>query len=181
VIIAGVDEVGRGCLAGPVTAAAVILNKSISGLTDSKKISHAKRESLAQKIREQSIFSFASISNDKIDEINIHQATLLAMQEAIMNLIITPDLVYVDGKFTPDIEVNCKAVIGGDKLISEISAASIIAKVHRDDLMNKLDKQYPKYDFANNKGYGTAHHLNVLKESGYTPWHRKSFKGVIVS
>ena len=180
-IIAGVDEVGRGCLAGPVTAAAVILNKSISGLTDSKKISSSKRESLAKTIKEQSIFSFASISNDKIDEINIHQATLLAMQEAIMNLTITPDLVYVDGKFTPDIEVNCKAVIGGDKLISEISAASIIAKVHRDDFMKKLDKQYPMYDFANNKGYGTAHHLSVLKESGYTSWHRKSFKGVVIT
>ena len=180
-IIAGVDEVGRGSLAGPVTAAAVILNKSISGLADSKKISSSKRESLAKTIKEQSIFSFASISNAKIDEINIHHATLLAMQEAIMNLTITPDLVYVDGKFTPDIEVNCKAVIGGDKLISEISAASIIAKVHRDDFMKKLDKQYPIYDFANNKGYGTAHHLNVLKESGYTSWHRKSFKGVVVT
>ena len=179
-IIAGVDEVGRGCLAGPVTAAAVILNKSITGLTDSKKISSSKRESLAKTIKEQSIFSFASVSNDKIDEINIHQATLLAMQEAIMNLTITPDLVYVDGKFTPDIEVNCKAVIGGDKLISEISAASIIAKVHRDDFMKKLDKQYPIYDFAKNKGYGTAHHLNALKESGYTSWHRKSFRGVVV-
>ena len=180
-IIAGVDEVGRGCLAGPVTAAAVILNKSITGLTDSKKISSSKRESLAKTIKEQSIFSFASVSNDKIDEINIHQATLLAMQEAIMNLTITPDLVYVDGKFTPNIEVNCKAVIGGDKLISEISAASIIAKVHRDDFMKKLDRQYPIYDFAKNKGYGTAHHLNALKESGYTSWHRKSFKGVVIS
>ena len=179
-IIAGVDEVGRGCLAGPVTAAAVILNYHIPGLTDSKKISSLKREILANTIKEQSMFSFASISNDKIDEINIHQATLLAMQEAIMKLTVTPDLVYVDGKFTPKIEVNCKAVIGGDKLISEISAASIIAKVHRDDFMKKLDRQYPIYDFAKNKGYGTAHHLKVLKESGYTSWHRKSFKGVVI-
>ena len=179
-IVAGVDEVGRGCLAGPVTAAAVILSNPIPGLTDSKKISSSKREILARKIKEQSIFSFASISNNKIDEINIHHATLLAMQEAIMKLTITPDLVYVDGKFTPDIDVNCKAVIGGDKLISEISAASIIAKVHRDDFMKKLDRQYPIYDFAKNKGYGTAHHLNALKESGYTSWHRKSFKGVVI-
>ena len=96
-IIAGVDEVGRGCLAGPVTAAAVILKNHISGLRDSKEISPSKREALSQIIKEQSIYSFASISNDKIDEINIHQATLLAMQEAIMNLPITPDLVYVDG------------------------------------------------------------------------------------
>ena len=179
-IVAGVDEVGRGCLAGPVTAAAVILKNPISELKDSKQISPSKREALSETIKEQSIFSFASISNNKIDEINIHQATLLAMQEAIISLPITPDLVYVDGKFTPDVEVNCKAVVGGDKLIPEISAASIIAKVHRDNFMKKLDKQYPIYDFAKNKGYGTAHHLNALKKSGYTSWHRKSFKGVIV-
>jgi ribonuclease HII len=180
VIIAGVDEVGRGCLAGPVTAAAVILRDPILGLKDSKQISASKREILSSKIKEGSIYSFASISNLKIDEINIHQATLLAMQEAIINLSIKPDLVYVDGKFTPNIELNCKAVIGGDKLIPEISAASVIAKVHRDDFMIKLDKEYPIYEFAKNKGYGTAHHLNALKESGYTSYHRKSFKGVIV-
>jgi ribonuclease HII len=179
VIIAGVDEVGRGCLAGPVTAAAVILKNPIPGLRDSKEISPIKREALAKIIHEESIYSFASISNDKIDEINIHQATLLAMQEAIMKLSITPDLVYVDGKFIPNVEVNCKAVIGGDKLISEISAASIIAKVHRDDFMREIDKKYPIYDFAKNKGYGTAHHLSALKKSGYTSFHRKSFKGVI--
>ena len=179
-IIAGVDEVGRGCLAGPVTAAAVILRDPILGLKDSKQISSSKREVLANKIKEGSIFSFANISNLKIDAINIHQATLLAMQEAIMNLSIKPDLVYVDGKFTPNIEVNCKAVIGGDKLIPEISAASIIAKVHRDDFMIQLDKKHPIYSFAKNKGYGTAHHLNALREFGYTSYHRKSFKGVIV-
>ena len=179
-IVAGVDEVGRGCLAGPVTAAAVILKNPISELKDSKQISPSKREALSKTIKKQSIFSFASISNNKIDEINIHQATLLAMQEAIISLPITPDLVYVDGKFIPNVEVNCKAVIGGDKLIPEISAASIIAKVHRDEFMRQLDKKYPVYAFAQNKGYGTAHHLNALKESGYTSFHRKSFKGVLV-
>ena len=179
-IIAGVDEVGRGCLAGPVTAAAVILKNPILGLRDSKEISPSKRKTLSQTIIAQSLYSFASISNDKIDEINIHQASLLAMQKAIMNLPITPDLVYVDGKFTPNIEVNCKAVVGGDKLIPEISAASIIAKVHRDDFMKELDKKYPIYDFAKNKGYGTVYHLTALKESGYSSFHRKSFKGVIV-
>ena len=179
-IVAGVDEVGRGCLAGPVTAAAVILKNSISELKDSKQISSSKRVALSKTIKKQSIFSFASISNNKIDEINIHQATLLAMQEAIISLPITPDLVYVDGKFIPNVEVNCKAVIGGDKLIPEISAASIIAKVHRDEFMRQLDKKYPIYAFAQNKGYGTAHHLNALKESGYTSFHRKSFKGVLV-
>tara|TARA_B100001113_G_scaffold114804_1_gene93537 strand:- start:3721 stop:4263 length:543 start_codon:yes stop_codon:yes gene_type:complete len=180
VIVAGVDEVGRGCLAGPVTAAAVILKNPISELKDSKQISPSKREVLSETIKEQSIFSFASISNNKIDEINIHQATLLAMQEAIISLPITPDLVYVDGKFIPNVEVNCRAVIGGDKLIPEISAASIIAKVHRDEFMKQLDKKYPIYAFAQNKGYGTTHHLNALKESGYTSFHRKSFKGVLV-
>ena len=179
-IVAGVDEVGRGCLAGPVTAAAVILKNPISELKDSKQISPSKREALSKTIKQQSIFSFASISNNKIDEINIHQATLLAMQEAIISLPITPDLVYVDGKFIPNVEVNCKAVIGGDKLIPEISAASIIAKVHRDEFMKQLDKKYPIYAFAQNKGYGTTHHLNALKESGYTSFHRKSFKGVLV-
>ena len=179
-IVAGVDEVGRGCLAGPVTAAAVILKNPISELKDSKQISPSKREVLSETIKEQSIFSFASNSNNKIDEINIHQATLLAMQEAIISLPITPDLVYVDGKFIPNVEVNCRAVIGGDKLIPEISAASIIAKVHRDEFMKQLDKKYPIYAFAQNKGYGTAHHLNALKESGYTSFHRKSFKGVLV-
>tara|TARA_B100000925_G_C21967100_1_gene456091 strand:+ start:230 stop:772 length:543 start_codon:yes stop_codon:yes gene_type:complete len=179
-IVAGVDEVGRGCLAGPVTAAAVILRNPISGLTDSKKISSSKRETLAKIIKEESIFSLANISNDKIDEVNIHEATLLAMHEAIINLDVTPDIVYIDGKFIPKIEVNCKAVIGGDKLIPEISAASIIAKVYRDDFMKKLDKKYPLYNFAKNKGYGTKHHLNALKESGFTSWHRKSFKGVII-
>ena len=179
-IIAGVDEVGRGCLAGPVTAAAVILKNPILGLRDSKEISPSKREILSKTIIAQSLYGFASISNDKIDKINIHQASLLAMQKAIMNLPITPDLVYVDGKFTPNIGVNCKAVVGGDKLIPEISAASIIAKVHRDDFMKELDKKYPIYDFAKNKGYGTANHLSALKESGYSSFHRKSFKGVIV-
>ena len=179
-IIAGVDEVGRGCLAGPVTAAAVILMNPILQLKDSKQISPSRREILSKKIKRDSVYSFASVSNCKIDEINIHQATLLAMQEAIMNLSIKPDLVYVDGKFTPNIRINCEAVIGGDKLIPEISAASIIAKVYRDNLMIKLSEKFSNYAWAKNKGYGTAYHLDALKKSGYTSYHRKSFKGVIV-
>ena len=102
-----------------------------------------------------------------------------AMQEAIMNLPITPDLVYVDGKFIPNVEVNCEAVIGGDMLISEISAASIIAKVFRDEIMIELDKKFPVYGFASNKGYGTSKHLAALKNSGYTNYHRLSFRGVV--
>jgi len=179
-IIAGVDEVGRGCLAGPVTAAAVVILQPISGLTDSKKLSAKKRTQLSAIIQQHASFSFGHVQNDEIDEINIHQATLKAMQEAIINLPITPDLVYVDGKFIPNVEMKCEAVIGGDMLISEISAASIIAKVYRDEIMTELDKKFPVYGFANNKGYGTAQHLAALKKSGYTNFHRLSFKGVIV-
>ena len=178
-IIAGVDEVGRGCLAGPVTAAAVILNHPIPGLTDSKKLSAKQRMQLSEIIKQDALFSFGNVQNDEIDEINIHQATLKAMHEAIINLPITPDLIYVDGKFIPNVEVNCEAVIGGDMLISEISAASIIAKVYRDEIMIELDKKFPVYGFASNKGYGTAQHLAALKNSGYTKFHRLSFRGVI--
>jgi len=179
VIIAGVDEVGRGCLAGPVTAAAVILSNPINDLQDSKKISQKKRETLAEIIQKEAIFSFASVSHDEIDTINIHQATLKAMQQAIINLPIKPDLVYVDGQFIPNVEVNCEAVIRGDQLIPEISAASIIAKVHRDAFMTQLDKKFPVYGFAKNKGYGTAHHLDALKIFGHSSFHRLSFKGVL--
>ena len=178
-IIAGVDEVGRGCLAGPVTAAAVILNHPISGLPDSKKLSAKQRMQLSEIIKQDALFSLGNVQNDEIDEINIHQATLKAMHEAIINLPITPDLIYVDGKFIPNVEVNCEAVIGGDMLISEISAASIIAKVYRDEIMIELDKKFPVYGFASNKGYGTAQHLAALKNSGYTKFHRLSFRGVI--
>ncbi len=179
-IIAGVDEVGRGCLAGPVTAAAVILINPIQGLVDSKKLSEKKRKIFSEIIKKESIFSFGSIQNDVIDKINIHQATLKAMQEAIINLPIIPDLIYVDGKFTPNVEINCEAVIGGDGLIAEVSAASIIAKVYRDEIMTELDKKFPIYGFARNKGYGTPQHLQALKNSGYTNFHRLSFRGVIV-
>ena len=179
-IIAGVDEVGRGCLAGPVTVAAVILNAHIHGLKDSKKLSPKKREALSALILENAVFSFASICNHEIDQINIHQATLKAMQEAIINLPMKPDLVYVDGQFIPNVEVICKPIIGGDQLIAEISAASIIAKVHRDAFMTELHKKFPIYGFAQNKGYGTKLHLSALKSSGYTSFHRLSFKGVLV-
>ena len=178
-IIAGVDEVGRGCLAGPVTAAAVILNNPVAGLKDSKKLSPKKRSELSKIILQNCIYSLGNVQNAEIDEINIHQATLKAMQEAIINLPITPDLIYVDGKFIPNVEINCKAVIGGDMLIPEISAASIVAKVYRDEIMTELDKKFPVYGFASNKGYGTAQHLMALKNAGYTAFHRLSFRGVI--
>ena len=179
-IIAGVDEVGRGCLAGPVTAAAVILNNPVAGLQDSKKLSPKRRSELSKMIIQNCIYSLGNVQSEEIDEINIHQATLKAMQEAIINLPITPDLIYVDGKFIPNVEINCKAVIGGDMLIPEISAASIVAKVYRDEIMTELDKKFPVYGFASNKGYGTAQHLMALKNEGYTAFHRLSFRGVII-
>ncbi len=179
-IIAGVDEVGRGCLAGPVTAAAVILNNPVAGLQDSKKLSPKRRSELSKMIIQNCIYSLSNVQSEEIDEINIHQATLKAMQEAIINLPITPDLIYVDGKFIPNVEINCKAVIGGDMLIPEISAASIVAKVYRDEIMTELDKKFPVYGFANNKGYGTQQHLMALKNEGYTAFHRLSFRGVII-
>jgi len=180
-IVAGVDEVGRGCLAGPVTVAAVILSNPIAGLMDSKKLSSNKRDLLSHEIKGNSIFSIASVTNEEIDTINIHQATLLAMQKAIMTLPIKPDLVYVDGQFIPEVEINCEAVIKGDQLIAEISAASIIAKVERDAYMTNLDKQFPEYGFAQHKGYGTKQHLLALRNFGYTKFHRLSFKGVLPS
>jgi len=180
VIVAGVDEVGRGCLAGPVTAAAVILNNPVEGLKDSKKLSPKRRGELSKIIMQNCIYSLGNVQNEEIDEINIHQATLKAMQKAIINLPIAPDLIYVDGKFIPNVEISCKAVIGGDMLIPEISAASIVAKVYRDTIMTELDKKFPVYGFANNKGYGTRQHLVALQREGYSSFHRLSFRGVVV-
>lgn len=179
-IVAGVDEVGRGCLAGPVTAAAVILNNPVEGLKDSKKLSPKRRGELSKIIMQNCIYSLGNVQNEEIDEINIHQATLKAMQKAIINLPIAPDLIYVDGKFIPNVEISCKAVIGGDMLIPEISAASIVAKVYRDTIMTELDKKFPVYGFANNKGYGTRQHLVALQREGYSSFHRLSFRGVVV-
>lgn len=179
--IAGVDEVGRGCLAGPVIASAVILKKNISGLDDSKKLSSKKREELSKIILENSYFAFGSASEEEIDDINILQASLLAMKRAILNLPIKPTLVLVDGIHKPDLEISMRAIIGGDSSEDAISAASIIAKVFRDDLMIKYEKKYPGFDFKNNKGYGTKYHLQALKDFGSCSIHRKTFKGVLTT
>ena len=178
-LIAGVDEVGRGCLAGPVIAAAVILNNSISNLNDSKKISKGKREHLSTIIMQNSFFAFGHASHQEIDEINIHNASLLAMKRAILNLNIKPNKVLVDGLYLPDVEYKKEAIVGGDAIISEISAASIIAKVYRDNLMLDFDKKYPIYKFYKHKGYPTKFHKEMLKIHGSCPIHRHSFKGVI--
>ena len=178
-LVAGTDEVGRGALAGPVIAASVILKKEIPGLKDSKKLTEKKRNELSELILENSYFGFGSVSNTEIDEINILKASLLAMKRAILNLPIKPALVLVDGMHKPDLEIPMRAIIGGDSSENAISAASIIAKVYRDNLMNKYNTQFPNYDFINNKGYGTKNHLELLRIHGYCDIHRKTFKGVL--
>ena len=178
VVVAGTDEVGRGALAGPVIAAAVILETNIDGLDDSKKLSEKKRTNFSNSILENSIYAFGSASNDEIDNINILNASLLAMKRAILNLSVKPDLVLVEGTHKPDLDIKMESIIGGDALIKEISAASIIAKVYRDNLMIEYDKSYPLYGFKNHKGYGTKQHLDLIKINGASSIHRKSFKGV---
>ena len=179
-MIAGTDEVGRGCLAGPVVAAAVILKEDIPGLTDSKKISPKKREFLADLILEKSFFAYGVVSNNKIDKINILNASLLAMKRAILNLPVRPSLVLVDGTFKPDLDIPMRAIIGGDSSENAISAASIIAKVYRDNLMIKYDSIFPVYDLKGNKGFGTKKHLEALKNFGHCEIHRTTFNGVII-
>ena len=168
IIVAGIDEVGRGALAGPVIAAAVILEKNISGLDDSKKLSPKKRSHFSDLIKNNSMYAFGSASNNEIDDINILNASLLAMKRAILNLSVKPDLVLVDGIHKPDLDIKMEAIIGGDALKKEISAASIIAKVYRDNLMVEYDKSFPNYGFGKHKGYGTKQHLNSIKTVSYT-------------
>jgi len=180
-MIAGVDEAGRGPLAGPVIACAVILdvNKPISGLRDSKLLSPKKRELLFAEIT-QNCLSYAIGRADvlEIDKINILQATLLAMERAINALAVKPEKVLIDGTHCPKINYCMEAIIGGDNLIPAISAASIIAKVTRDREMIELDKLFPEYGFAQHKGYGTKEHLLALRKYGPTSIHRRSFAPV---
>ena len=178
IIVAGIDEVGRGALAGPVIAAAVILKNHISGLNDSKKLSPKKRSFFSDLIKDNSSYAFGSASNYEIDDINILNASLLAMKRAILNLSVKPDLVLVDGIHKPDLDIKMEAIIGGDALKTEISAASIIAKVYRDNLMVEYDKSFPNYGFEKHKGYGTKEHLDSIKINGICSIHRRSFKGV---
>ena len=178
--IAGIDEVGRGPLAGPVIAAAVILDrKNIpEGINDSKKIPKAKRILLAEKIKENSIYTYGAASEIEIDEINILQASLLAMKRASDRLSVVPKTTLIDGNFKPDIKNNTISIIKGDSKSVSIAAASILAKVYRDEIMLKYSKQFPEYGFQTNSGYGTKEHLSALKNYGITPIHRKSFKPV---
>ncbi|MCD6163043.1 MAG: ribonuclease HII [candidate division Zixibacteria bacterium] len=181
-IICGVDEVGRGPLAGPVVAAAVILDSNIiiNGLTDSKKLTPAQRYRILSGILDNSqCYAVAGVSWFVIDKINILQASLLAMRRAIEKLSVYPDMVYVDGKFEiPGLEIPQRAVIGGDSKIPQVSAASIIAKIARDVYMIEMANQYPEYGFERHKGYGTKKHLEILDRIGPCEIHRRSFKPV---
>lgn len=180
-LIAGVDEVGRGPLVGAVVTAAVILdpNNPIEGLMDSKKLSEKKRLALAEEIKAKALsWSLGRAEPAEIDELNILHATMLAMQRAVAGLHIQPDFILVDGNRPPLFSVPTQAVVKGDSLVAEISAASIIAKVARDQEMDELDKQFPQYGFAKHKGYPTKLHFEKLIEFGATPYHRKSFAPV---
>ena len=180
-IIAGVDEVGRGSLIGPVYAAAVILNNSIDKkkIKDSKKLSKIKRENLEKYIKKNSYWSIGSASLIEIEKLNILNASLLAMKRAIKKLKKKPTLVLVDGNKLPEIKnYKLKSIIKGDQKISEISAASIIAKVSRDRLITNLSKKFKKYIWSKNVGYGTRDHIDAIKKYGVTKLHRKSFKPI---
>ncbi|MBE3874442.1 ribonuclease HII [Vibrio parahaemolyticus] len=180
-LIAGVDEVGRGPLVGDVVTAAVILdpNNPIEGLNDSKKLSEKKRLVLLPEIKEKALaWAVGRCSPEEIDELNILQATMVAMQRAIAGLKVQPDLVLIDGNRCPELPMDSQAVVKGDLRVAEISAASIIAKVVRDQEMEELDKQYPQFGFAKHKGYPTKAHFEAIEQHGVISEHRKSFKPV---
>lgn len=180
-LIAGVDEAGRGPLAGPVVAAAVILDElqPIKGLADSKKLTALKRERLYDEIRAKALCcSIAEASVEEIDRLNILQATLLAMQRAVAGLRLKPAKVLVDGNRLPKLDMLAEAIVKGDSLIPAISAASILAKVHRDRWCAELHLRYPLYGFDGHKGYGTAQHLAALQVHGACPEHRRTFAPV---
>ena len=179
-ITAGVDEVGRGCLAGPVVSAAVIFKKNInlSLLKDSKKISFKKREEISEHIRNNSYYAIGIASVEEILNLNILQASLLSMKRALKRLSIKPGLTLIDGNFAPRGLKNFKTIINGDEKIKVISAASIVAKDYRDKLMIKLSEKFSNYAWDRNFGYGTKAHLEGLKKFGVTAHHRKGFKPI---
>ena len=180
IITAGVDEVGRGCLAGPVVSAAVILKKGINLnlLKDSKKIKFNKRQKISEHIKNNSHYSIGIASVNEILNLNILNASLLSMKRAIEQLTVKPGLTLIDGNFAPEGLKNYKTIINGDEKVKVISAASIIAKVYRDNFMIKLSKEFSNYAWERNFGYGTKAHLEGLKKYGVTSHHRKSFKPV---
>ncbi|MCI9009912.1 MAG: ribonuclease HII [Clostridia bacterium] len=178
--VAGVDEVGRGPLAGPVVCAAVILpleeEVRIAGIDDSKKLSAKKRELLAEQIKRTArAYSICEVDAQTIDEINILQATRLCMKRAVESLSISADMVLTDGNMTLDISVPQRSIVKGDALVCSIGAASILAKVYRDTLMREYAKEFPEYGFEKNAGYGTAVHIQAIRETGICRIHRKTF------
>jgi ribonuclease HII len=180
-LMAGVDEAGRGPLAGPVVAAAVILDEHnpIKGLADSKTLTELRREKLYDEIRAKALcFAIAEASVEEIDRLNILQATLLAMQRAVGGLRLKPAKVLVDGNRLPVLDMLAEAIVKGDSKVQAISAASILAKVHRDRWCAQLDAAYPQYGFAAHKGYGTATHMKALEAFGPCPEHRRTFRPV---
>ena len=180
-LIAGVDEVGRGPLVGDVVTAAVILDptKPIAGLADSKKLTDKKRQALAIEIKENALcYAYGCCNPTEIDELNILHATMLAMTRAVEALSTQPEFVFIDGNRLPKLAMPAQAVVKGDSLVAEISAASILAKVARDDEMIELDKRHPEYGFAGHKGYPTKAHFAALEQYGAIDEHRKSFKPV---
>ena len=180
-LVAGVDEVGRGPLVGDVVTAAVILdpNNPIEGLNDSKKLSEKKRLALLPEIKEKALaWSVGRCSPEEIDQLNILQATMVAMQRAIAGLGVQPDLALIDGNRCPELPMDSQAVVKGDLRVAEVSAASIIAKVVRDQEMEELDKLHPQFGFAKHKGYPTKAHFEAIEQHGVIEQHRKSFKPV---
>jgi ribonuclease HII len=180
-LVAGVDEAGRGPLAGPVVAAAVILDDlhPIAGLADSKVLTPLRRARLYDEIRAKALCcSIAEATVEEIDRLNILQATMLAMKRAVEGLRLKPVKVLVDGNRLPTLDMLAEAIVKGDAKVQAISAASILAKVHRDRLCETLDREFPQYGFAGHKGYGTAEHLAALREHGACPQHRKTFAPV---
>lgn len=178
-IIAGVDEAGRGPLAGPVVAAAVIIGEPIPGIDDSKKLTTKKRASLAITIRDKALsYAYGHASVEEINELNIHHATLLAMKRAVEAIEPPPELILVDGLYTPDTLIPSKAIVKGDSLHKNIAAASILAKVWRDEEMQRLDEIYPGYAFAKHKGYPTASHREALYRLGPCAIHRRDYAPV---
>ena len=183
-IIAGIDEVGRGPLVGPVVCACVHIPNPddlswLADVTDSKKLSKTKREAFDLLIREHCVFSIVEVSVQEIDNINIFQATMRGMERAAEQLSVQPDFLQIDGnKIPPNLTCDAEAIVKGDTKIKEIACASIIAKVHRDKVMERLGQQFPEYDWHKNAGYGTVHHLQAIKDFGVTEHHRQSFAPV---
>ncbi len=178
--VAGVDEVGRGPLAGPVVCAAVILpleeERRILGIDDSKKLSAKRREELAERVKETArAISIAEVDERTIDEINILQATRLGMKKAIQGLKLAPDFVLTDGNMTLDVAIPQRSIVRGDALVCSIGAASIVAKVYRDELMQKYAEEFPEYGFERNVGYGTKQHIEAIREFGICRIHRRTF------